>query len=391
MSDRLGVGVSQMELVDVGRYLERDVRVAALVLALEAPAEHTVRRAELGQASAAEPIFTFTHSSRARVAKMTPPNVVGARDRPGHDGHRGGVRRRMAAAVAAAIILAGAALIVAPQPDRPLPPRPFLAGQSPLVLAHRGASAAAPENTLEAFALALEMGADILELDVHATSDGVVVVIHDETVDRTSNGTGRVAAQTLADLQRLDFGHAFSADGGTTHPYRGGSVRIPTLEEVFERFPRARVNVEIKQTVPDILDRVWEVVRGRAAEDRVLITVPPEVIARWSRLSGGRTALAVDGDSARRFVGSVVAKVEILYRPEADVLQLPLEWKVGFTTIRLDTPEIISRAHAAGLVIDYWTIDDEPTMRRLFRLGADAITTNRPDLAVKVLRDLGRR
>jgi len=298
--------------------------------------------------------------------------------------------RRRAAAVAATA--AAAVLVLAgPLSAPPIESRPFLAGPSPLVFAHRGASAAAPENTLEAFALALEMGADILELDVHATSDGVVVVIHDETVDRTSNGSGRVAALTLADLRSFDFGYDFSPDGGSTFPYRARDVRIPTLDEVFERFPRARVNVEIKQTVPDILDRVWAVVRQRAAEDRVLITVPSEAISRWSLLSGGRTALAVDGDAARRFVGSVVAKADPPYRPEADVLQLPLQWKVGFTTIRLDTSEIISRAHAAGLRVDYWTIDDEPTMRRLIGLGADAITTNRPDLAVKVLQDLGRR
>lgn len=299
----------------------------------------------------------------------------------------------MAAAALASVIVAIVAgvLILRPQPEAPLPAPPVLAGPSPLVLAHRGASAAAPENTLEAFALALEMGADILELDVHATSDGVVVVIHDETVDRTSDGTGRVAAQTLAELRRLDFGHAFSADGGASHPYRGRGVRIPTLEDVFLRFPGAKVNVEIKQTVPDILDRVWEVVRRGAAEERVLMTVPPEAIERWSRLSGGRTALAVDGDSARRFIGSVVAKAAVPHRPDADMLQLPLRWDIGSASIRLDTREIVTRAHEAGLRVDYWTIDDQPTMRRLFALGADAITTNRPDLARKVLRELGRR
>lgn len=302
------------------------------------------------------------------------------------------MRRAVAGlALAALVVIAGAFVIGGSLPAQPLPKRAFLAGASPVVLAHRGAAAYAPENTLESFALALEMGADILELDVHATSDHTVVVIHDETIDRTSDGMGRVAALTLAELRLYDFGHAFSPDGGATHPYRARGVLVPTLDEVLGRFPGARVNIEIKQTVPDILDLVWQVVRDRSAEDRVLITAPPEVIARWSRLSAGRTALAVDGDAARRFVGSVVAKVDVIYRPDADVLQFPLLWKVGFTTIRLDTPEIISRAHALGLRIDYWTIDDELTMRRLFRLGADAITTNRPDLAVKVLKDLGLR
>src|SRR5918912_1660156 len=116
-------------------------------------------------------------------------------------------------------------------------------GEWPPNLAHRGASALAPENTIEAFRLALEAGAGGLELDVHMTRDGHVAVIHDATVDRTTSGTGSVSAMTLEELRSLDAGHNFSSDGGLTHPYRGRDVRVPTLEEVLERFPGVAVNI----------------------------------------------------------------------------------------------------------------------------------------------------
>src|ERR671916_458700 len=116
-------------------------------------------------------------------------------------------------------------------------------GEWPVNLAHRGASALAPENTIEAFRLAVEAGAGGLELDVHVTRDGHIVVIHDATVDRTTNGTGAVSEMTLEELRRLDAGHNFSPDGGPTRPYRGRGVRVPTLGEVLREFPGVAVNI----------------------------------------------------------------------------------------------------------------------------------------------------
>ncbi len=107
----------------------------------------------------------------------------------------------------------------------------------PANFAHRGAAARAPENTLEAFRLAVEAGAGGLELDVHLTRDGEVVVIHDATVDRVTDGSGAVAGMTLEEVRRLDAGNSFSPDGGQTFPYRGRGVRISTLAEVYEEFP----------------------------------------------------------------------------------------------------------------------------------------------------------
>src|SRR5918994_6298404 len=119
-------------------------------------------------------------------------------------------------------------------------------GEWPVNLAHRGASALAPENTIDAFRLAVEAGAGGLELDVHMTRDGHIVVIHDATVDRTTNGSGAVSEMTLAKLRGFDAGHTFSPDGDPTRPYRGKGVRVPTLVEILEEFPELPVNIEIK-------------------------------------------------------------------------------------------------------------------------------------------------
>ena len=124
---------------------------------------------------------------------------------------------------------------------------PFFALPTPLVIGHRGSSGEAPENTLPAFARALAQGAVILETDVHATRDGVVVVYHDERVERTTDGAGAIAELDFAALRALDAGHRYSPDGGRSFPFRGRGLRVATLAEAFEALPGARFNVEIKR------------------------------------------------------------------------------------------------------------------------------------------------
>src|SRR5918997_5118102 len=127
----------------------------------------------------------------------------------------------------------------------------------PVNLAHRGASSLAPENTIEAFRIALEAGAGGLELDVHMTRDGHIVVIHDATVDRTTSGTGAVSEMTLDELRGPDAGYNFSPDGGLTRPYRGRGTKVPTLGEVLEEFPGVAVNIDIKAGTPGIEETLF--------------------------------------------------------------------------------------------------------------------------------------
>src|SRR5215213_3619479 len=141
----------------------------------------------------------------------------------------------------------------------------------PVNFAHRGGAGIAPENTLEAFREGLRVGAGVLELDVHTTADGHIVVMHDPAVDRTTQGTGPVREMTLAELKRLDAGYRFTRDEGGTFPHRGEGIRIPTLEEVYDEFTEVPINVEIKGERPGIEEVVWRIIASAGAEERTLV------------------------------------------------------------------------------------------------------------------------
>lgn len=273
----------------------------------------------------------------------------------------------------------------------PRPLHPYLADVKPVVLGHQGASGHAPSNTLESFRLALAQGADILETDVHLSKDGVVIS-HDETIDRMSNGSGYIKDMTLAELRQYDFGYGFTPDGGQTYPYRGKGVTIPTLEELFQAFPGTRVNIEIKQVDPPMEAQVWDLIQKYGMEDKVLInSFPSQPTQRWLKLVGDRVALGADRADMYRFAAYYIPHLDWLYQPDRDAFQLPVAQKLGPIEIRLDTPRLIQRAHQLGIKVHYWTINDEETMRRLLLLGADGIITDYPDRAVKVLKELGLR
>ena len=147
----------------------------------------------------------------------------------------------------------------------------------PLLFAHRGASIEAPENTLESFSVALDVGANVLELDVHLSQDEQVVVFHDETLDRTTNGSGEVREHSLAELKRLDAGFRFlGPQGERTHRERG--VQIPTLAEVFEAFPSAAFNIELKTAEPRLVEETLKLLNPLRDEQVLLTAGQPEVM-----------------------------------------------------------------------------------------------------------------
>ncbi len=259
-------------------------------------------------------------------------------------------------------------------------------GRWPINFAHRGASSRAPENTLEAFHLAAESGAGGLELDIHMTSDGHVVVIHDDSVGRTTDGFGLVRDMTLREVWSLDAGYHFTPDGGETYPYRGRGVRVPEFGEVLREFPDHKVNVDIKEAQTSIEEAVLEAIVGASASDRVLVVSEmSDVLGRFRELSGG----GVPTGASRREIGAFYRlsrmRLESLSRPLYDALQVPVE-SGGRTIV---TRRFIEAAHNRGVRVDVWTIDEPEEMRRLLDLGADVIMTNRPEVLDEVLR--GRR
>jgi glycerophosphoryl diester phosphodiesterase len=251
----------------------------------------------------------------------------------------------------------------------------------PVNFAHRGGSARAPENTLDAFRLAMEAGAGGLELDVHMTLDKEIVVIHDATVDRTTNGSGAVAEMTSEELRGLDAGYRFSPDGGRTYPYRGRGLRVPTLAEIYEEFPDVAVNMEIKGGQPGVEEAVLEVIRG--AEERTLVASSHHaVIRRFRRVSMGRRVFT---GASRLEIGAFYVlsrlRLEWLARPAYEALQVPVEHE-GITLV---TPRILEAAHSRGVRVDVWTINDPAEMRRLLDLGVDVLMTDRPETLADLL------
>ncbi len=267
-----------------------------------------------------------------------------------------------------------------PRVPRVRPGQPYLAG-GPLLMAHRGGAALAPENTLAAFRRALEWWrADLLEIDVHATREGEVVVIHDASVDRTTDGSGPVAGFTLAELQRLDAGYRFSPDGGRSFPFRGRGERVPTLEAVLRAFPWARVNVEVKDNRAQ--ERVRELVRSSGAVRRVLIAAGKRrnrsLFADWPGATSASEEEVLD------FWLRLRTRSTRRWRPPVDAFQVP----EFFGPLRVVSPRFIREAHAHNVAVHVWTVDAEADMRRLLEWGVDGIVTDRPDVLARVLHEL---
>ena len=237
---------------------------------------------------------------------------------------------------------------------------------------------------MEAFRLAVEEGAGGLELDVHATRDGEIVVIHDATVDRTTDGSGAVARMTLEELRRLDAGYRFSPDGGRTFPYRGRGTRIPTLAEVYEGFPDVRVNADIKETRAGTEEAVLRVIRRAGAEARTLVASNDHaVVRRFRTVSGGRIRTGASRREVAAFYLMSRSRLEAVGRPAYDALQVPVEYK----GIKLVTPRFVGAAHSRGVRVDVWTINDPGEMRQLLDLGVDVVMTDRPGLLAGLLEE----
>jgi glycerophosphoryl diester phosphodiesterase len=253
----------------------------------------------------------------------------------------------------------------------------------PVDFAHRGGAKVVPEDTVRGFQEGIRLGGDVvLELDVHTSADGVVVVMHDPNVDRTTDGEGPVAEKTLAELQRLDAGYRFTPDDGQTYPWRGRGVRIPALEEVYREFPDRPINIEIKGKRSGIEDDIVRVIEAAGGQDRTLVVTDRlGPIRRFRRATAGSVATAASPEEFVVFWLLTLLRLNDLYDPPFQALQPPETYK----GLRIVTPRLVREAHRRGLRIDVWTIDDEESMRRLLGFGVDGIMTDRPDILASVL------
>lgn len=253
---------------------------------------------------------------------------------------------------------------------------PFFSG-APHLIAHRGGAALAPENTIAAIEQAVRLWQpDIVEIDVRATADGHCVLMHDATLERTTNGSGPVAARTLAELKQLDAGYGFVALDGT-HPFRGRGVTIPTIDEVLGAFPELRFIVEVK--IGSAQKPLFEAIERHGAWDRVLAA--GERDADRDLFPRYRGPTSESGDSMRRLYRMHRLRLMPFWRATTDAVQFPIEYDER----RLVTPRLVRELKRKGLFVHVWTVNDPDDMKQLLDWGVDGVLTDRPDLLHQVM------
>lgn len=254
---------------------------------------------------------------------------------------------------------------------------PFFEGLTPtLHIAHRGGSALAPENTMVAFEQAVQaFGTDMLEIDVHLTADGVMVVFHDDDLDRTTDGRGPIAARTLAALREVDAGYHFTPDKGQTFPWRGRGVRVPRLDETLEAFPDLRFNIEVKTPNPHAVVGLLKVVRDLGAIDRVCIGSAKDRIGARLAAAAPEACHFYPQNALARYVLPTLAGL----KPHLDRRYTVLDMPDRLGPLNLITPRLLRVAGETGRWVNVWTIDDPVQMGRLIQMGVGGVMTDRPD------------
>lgn len=251
---------------------------------------------------------------------------------------------------------------------------------APLLIAHRGGAGLAPENTLAAFVNGAERwAADMVELDVQASADGHCVVMHDEHVDRTTNGTGPVAEMTLAQLRQLDAGYNFSQDGGRSFPFRDRGVRVPTIEEVLEALPSTRITVEVKSSAAQ--QPLFDAIRRFGAQDRVIAA---GMYARDRSLFGTwKGAVSGSLEELKPFYLRHRLRLGWLKAPPCDVVQVPEIWGGR----RLVTARLAHDLRRHGIQLHVWTVNEPADMNRLLDWGIEGLISDRPDVLGRVFHE----
>ena len=244
-------------------------------------------------------------------------------------------------------------------------------------IAHRGGSHLRPENTLAAFDHAVELGCDAVECDVHLSADGEPVVIHDPTLDRTTDRTGAVGALTADELSRVDAGYRFGAADG--FPWRGEGCGVPRLAELLGRHRTLPVVIEIKGDRPEVAERVLAVIRDAGAESRVIVAGFSQVVIDVIRRLAPEVPTSASQDEVAASIRAASAGQPVV-RGAFRLFQAPIRYNGQ----RAFDAAFVLGARAAALPVQVWVVDDPGEMRELLGWGVTGIISDRPDVAVAV-------
>lgn len=257
----------------------------------------------------------------------------------------------------------------------------------PWVIAHGGSKKLWPENTMLAFEGSVEIGVDVLEIDMKVTRDDILVCHHDNTIDRMSDGEGEIGEYSYEELLAFNFGEGFEDLDGF-YPYLEDTVHICKLEDVFDRYQDMYYTVEIKDKGELGIragELLKELVEKYELEDRMIVACfDDETLTAFEGLEENRIPVSTSQKEATRFVITAKSLTGAFYSPDAVALQLPME-QYG---INLERKHVIKSAHRHNMAIHYWTINDKEDMRTLIENGADGLMTDRPDIMLDLLKEM---
>ena len=257
----------------------------------------------------------------------------------------------------------------------------------PHIIAHQGSSLDLPPNTLEAFQLALDQGADIIELDIWRSKDGTWVVIHDRNLSRITGVNKDITKLTFEEIQLLDAGYNFSDSSGN-YLYRNKGYKIPSLEQVFKQFNNEKINIEIKTVSKLGLSDLVEMIKKYQMEKKVLVvSFSYNVIKKFRKISNNQIATAASKSDIMRMI--YFGKLP-WYKIRFDAFQMPFYSK-KVERYGLKNTEWIGKMRSKGMEVHYWTVDNSEDIKKAFSIGAGGVITNKPKIAYDLLVQIGKR
>jgi len=257
----------------------------------------------------------------------------------------------------------------------------------PHIIAHQGSSLDLPPNTLEAFQLALDQGADIIELDIWRSKDGTWVVIHDRNLSRITGVSKDITKLTFEEIQLLDAGYNFSDSSGN-YLYRNKGYKIPSLEQVFKQFNNEKINIEIKTVSKLGLSDLVQMIKKYQMEKKVLVvSFSYNVIKKFRKISNNQIATAASKSDIMRMI--YFGKLP-WYKIRFDAFQMPFYSK-KVERYGLKNTEWIGKMRSKGMEVHYWTVDNSEDIKKAFSIGAGGVITNKPKIAYDLLVQMGKR
>lgn len=249
----------------------------------------------------------------------------------------------------------------------------------PEVIAHQGGKGQWPGETIFSLDQATKLGADVLEFDVHSTRDGHLVLMHNPTVDETTNGRGRINRMLLKEIKKLDAGYRWTANGGRTFPFRGKNIDVPTLDEVFQKFKNKRMNIEIKQSEPSIIAPLCTLIEKHNVSDKVLVASFSHRDLETFRTRCPNIATSASPQELVKFRWGNNSPFNSGSRPDC------LQVKDKVLAVRVITPDSVAKARRLNLPLHAFTVNDIERMKKMLALEVDGIITDYPGLLLALL------